>query len=126
MIIFAEGIRLLLNGCAPDGSPVATYREDRQRAGRANDSYYDPCNTGLHLCGATDDEMQLTTVGNWKLSRSEALTAFDWFKDQIEEPAGSDFDFILDLQLEGDCEATLACTRQQLVALQNRCEAEGI
>lgn len=126
MIPFAEGLARLLAGTAPDGSPVATYRTDLQGLGEATDSFYSPCRTGLHLCGATDDGDQPTTVGNWQLSESAARLAFKWIADRLTPVPVEQADFILDLQVNGDCLDGLACQRQQLVGLQARCQAEGV
>jgi hypothetical protein len=126
MIAFAEGLRRLLAGTAPDGSPVAMYRTDLQGLGDATDSFYSPCRTGLHLCGATDDGDQPTTMGNWELSPADARLAFKWIADRLDEVPVEQADFILDLQVNDDCDDGLACNRQQLVALLCKCEAEGV
>lgn len=126
MIAFAAGLRRLLAGTAPDGCPVATFRTDLQGLGEPTDSFYSPCRTGLHLCGATDDGEQPTTVGNWELSPAEARVAFKWIADRVDDVPPDQADFILDLQLNDDCDDGLACNRQQLVALLSQCEAQGV
>jgi hypothetical protein len=120
---YAQGIRMLLKGEAPDGTPVATYREDVQGFGAKTDSFYDPCVTGLHLCGFTGDNDQPTTFGNWPLSKLDAEEAFTWVKDRIQIVDQEQADFILELNIQHNTVDDLRCNRQQLVSLLDQCES---
>jgi hypothetical protein len=124
MIDFAEGLRRLLAGTAPDGSPVASYRTDLQRIGEATDSHYQPCRNGLHLCGTTDDGDQPVTMGNWILSPSDAQAAFSTLLDRLDNIPAFEADFVLDLQIDGDCVGDVLCNRQGLTALLREYEAD--
>lgn len=117
MMHLPDTIAILLAGIAPDGTPVATYREDAQKLGEETDSFYDPCATGLHLCGQTDDENQPTTMGNWHTTAASAQETFDFIKSHIGEVAEEEADYILDLQIGGETVTDLRCNRQLLLRL---------
>lgn len=82
---------------------------------RSSGYCYQPCVNGLHVCGFHPDGNNFLTIANIKVrSPAEARVLFERAKAELGEPAGSDGDYVVDLQMEGDCCEDFMMNRQML------------
>lgn len=83
---------------------------------------YQPCGTGVHVCGQHPDGDNCLTVLNLPArGTAEAVALFDRAKAELAEPDDVESDFIVDLMINGDCDRDFRMNRQmldRLVSLQ--------
>lgn len=81
---------------------------------RSRDYCYQPCRFGLHVCGHHPDGVNCLTVANIQtLTREEAIALFKRANAELAATE-EDADFVVDLQLDYDCEADFMMNRQML------------
>lgn len=82
---------------------------------RRSDYCYRPCQNGLHVCGFHPDGNNFLTIANVAVrSADEARTLFIRAKEELGLPEGEVGDFVIDLQLDGDCDEDFQMNRQML------------
>jgi hypothetical protein len=91
---------------------------------RARDYCYRPCRFGLHVCGHHPDGMNCLTIANVPTrSPADAVALFERAKAELAAPEGEDADFVVDLQLDHDCDRDFMMHRQmldRLIAMGNQ------
>lgn len=91
----------------------------------AGNSYYQPCRTGLHLCGQTPDGEQPYTAAN--IPATSFWQANEMFKAarRVGECEEGEADFCCDLMLSGDCDRDFWTNRQLWPAIRRELAAFG-
>ncbi len=85
----------------------------------SRDYCYRPCRFGLHVCGHHPDGMNCMTIANFPTrTAAEAVALFEAAKAELAEPEGEDGDFVVDLQIDHDCECDFMLNRQMLARLE--------
>lgn len=85
----------------------------------SRDYCYQPCRYGVHVCGHHPDGMNCLTIANFPTqTREQAEALFEAAKAECAEPEGEDADFVVDLQLDHDCERDFMMNRQMLERLE--------
>lgn len=79
-------------------------------------STYDPCRTGIHVCGIDVIEDEPTTIENFPMSAQAAKRLFEDAKSAFS--SGDDGDMVVDLFIGGDCDTDFRMRRQDLEALR--------
>ena len=94
---------------------------ERQRYLAAFRRQYDSCNTGLHFCGFTEDDVLAFgphfTILNLATDVGAAREAFARFKGVYEVKA-DEGDVLVDLQIIGDTEDNFWAMRQMVEPMQ--------
>ena len=78
---------------------------------------YHPCRTGLHVCGADHDANEFFTQANHPPAPSAARAVFQQARDELGQPEGQLFDFVVDLMIDGDIADDFTISRQMLARL---------
>ncbi len=85
----------------------------------SRDYCYTPCRFGLHVRGHHPGGMNCLTIANFPTrTAAEAEALFEAAKAELAEPEGKDADFVVDLQLDHDCERDFMMNRQMLSRLE--------
>lgn len=81
---------------------------------RASGYCYQPCDTGVHVCGFHPDGNNFLTIANFKARSAEQ--AREIFETAKADLAGTkeDGDFVIDLQIDGSVEGDFYMSRQML------------
>ncbi|WP_295228028.1 hypothetical protein [uncultured Brevundimonas sp.] len=91
---------------------------------RSPDYCYQPCENGLHVCGFHPDGNNFLTIANVRVrSADEARALFDRAKAELATPEGDDGDFVIDLQMDGECSEDFQMNRQMLDRLMSLASA---
>ena len=79
-------------------------------------SFYDPCDTGLHFCGQTclSKNSQPYTALNIEAVTDIAARKLYEAAKAVAECEDDEADYIIDLQLSGDCNEDFSTNRQLL------------
>lgn len=86
---------------------------------RKSDYCYQPCENGLHVCGFHPDGDNFLTIANVRVrSADEARALFDRAKNELSTPDGEGGDFVIDLQMDGECSEDFMMNRQMLDRLK--------
>lgn len=82
---------------------------------RRSDYCYRPCENGLHVCGFHPDGNNFLTIANvCTVTAAEARRLFDQAKTDLGLAKGEDGDFVIDLQINGECSEDFMMNRQML------------
>ena len=82
---------------------------------RSREYCYQPCTNGLHVCGFHPDGNNFLTIANVRArSADEARALFDRAKAELATHEGEDADFVIDLQMDGECSDDFRMNRQML------------
>lgn len=85
---------------------------------------YDPCATGLHVCGiSTTDRDEFVTIGNFPMDEERARATFDRAKASLGMADDEDPDVIVDLMIGQDRMDDFGMRRQMLDALKREAES---
>lgn len=93
---------------------------------RSPDYCYQPCETGLHVCGLHPDGKNFLTIANFPAATEEGARAlFERARSELSTPLGEEGDFVIDLQIDGSCGEDFWMTRQMLDRLAALAKAKG-
>lgn len=85
---------------------------------RKPDYCYQPCRTGLHVCGKHPDGMNALSVANFPTRGvRSARELFERAKAECAVPEGDDGDLVVDLMIDHDCDEDFSMNRQMLARL---------
>ena len=87
--------------------PTATITPFRQRP-------YDPCQTGIHICGADDVRREFFSEANFAMPYQAAMAAFNLAQAELQIRDDEPMDFVVDLMRDGDIVADFGISRQML------------
>lgn len=92
---------------------------------RSSGYCYQPCDTGIHVCGFHPDGNNFLTIANFKAS--SAAEARAWFEKAKADLSGTreDGDFVIDLQVDSCVEDDFYMSRQMLDRLAAITRADG-
>lgn len=76
---------------------------------------YQPCRFGLHVCGEHPDGINALTILNVPVATAAlARDLFDRARAELAAEPGQPFDFVVDLQIDHDCDQDFRMNRQML------------
>lgn len=86
---------------------------------RSPDYCYQPCRTGLHVCGVHPDGENAMTVLNLPTrTADEARGLFERARIEVGEARGQKADYVVDLMINRDCDEDFGMNRQMLERLK--------
>lgn len=85
-------------------------------------SFYDPCLTGVHVCGSTPCDQPYTGLNIPADHARAARAKFEALKSEAS-CSEDEADFVVDLNIDGDCDEDFWSNRQLLQAALRRMSA---
>ena len=77
------------------------------------ENYYEPCRTGIHLCGSNAADDAPITLANYPMPLDQAREALAKIRAECQEPDG-EFDVVVDLVVDDDILEGVTVRRQML------------